>query len=346
MNGPNNFYRRPYRHGHRHSHRKKFGTTSSSQRWRLATGHSHERSNVSLAVRLTFRCEVGGRWQIAENCRSHFGRALRGGWMGCGNAYRATAQVEAAGYAHADALTACNDTEHHSLAAISGRGSHATISAKVWNTLALPKCAGRTGRHLRPLRSPPCVLARGLRSVNRASERCWPHHQRAIQRIASGIGCPKESIWEAVERSAEAEGCWAKVFTTSNPAHDAGPRECQSCPASRSEQPASTALNLYAFHTIANGIIANCGAAEIFHARKYQRCAALNSRIHCADRSLRSFTDLLLLAEQASLTGECTKHPAESRWALVSSALERIFRGRLIEPFSRCPGRAPNPPIT
>src|SRR6516164_8554015 len=63
-------------------------------------------------------------------------------------------------------------------------------------------------------------------------------------------------------------------------------------------------------------------------------------------RSRRSFTDLLLLAEQASLTGECTKHPAESRWALVSSALERIFRGRLIEPFSRCPGRAPNPPIT
>ena len=197
MNGPNNFYRRPYRHGHRHSHRKKFGTTSSSQRWRLATGHSHERSNVSLAL-FPMRS-----WRTMADCGKlpiAFGRALRGGWMGCGNAYRATAQVEAAGYAHADALTACNDTEHHSLAAISGRGSHATISAKVWNTLALPKCAGRTGRHLRPLRSPPCVLARGLRSVNRASERCWPHHQRAIQRIASGIGCPKESIWDAVER--------------------------------------------------------------------------------------------------------------------------------------------------
>ena len=142
-------------------------------------------------------------------------------------------------------LIAFNDTERHSLVAISGRGSHATISAKIWNTLALSKCTRRAGRHLRPLRSSPRVLARGLRSLNRASERRWPHHQGAIQRIAGGIRCPQEGIWEDVERNLPRRKVVGQEgFTTSNPTYDARPRDCQSCPTSRGEQPASTALNL------------------------------------------------------------------------------------------------------
>ena len=88
VNGPSNFYRRPYRHGRRHSHRKKFGTTSSSQRWRLATGHSHERSNVSLAsfpmrswrtmadcgkLPIAFRSRVARRLDGMRQCLSGYG---------------------------------------------------------------------------------------------------------------------------------------------------------------------------------------------------------------------------------------------------------------------------------